>query len=239
MNTDPQSKDTGHAPSPFDRVARSYDQMTRLNPGYHRHLVRSAERLRLPSGGRVLDLCCGTGLSTQAIARVHPDVEIVGLDASEGMLAKARTKALGPRVQFVRGDAMDPAAAGVQGPFDGILMAYGIRNVPDPDLCLMRLWELLRPGGRICLHEYSVADSWRSRLVWNAVTLGVIIPAGLVVSGTTDIYRYLRNSVRHFDGVRELQSRLARTGFRDLQVEPMDGWQRGIVHSFLGTRPQQ
>lgn len=223
-------------PREFDRVAGSYDLLTGMNPGYHRHLRMSAERLEAPRHGRLLDLCCGTGLSTQALQRVYPEAGIVGLDASAGMLKRARRKPFGPNVSFLLGDAMDPQAAGAEGPFDGILMAYGIRNVPDPDLCLTRLHALLAPGGRLAIHEYSVAGSPIARAVWNAITLGVIIPGGLLTSGSTSIYRYLRRSVLEFDGVGAFEKRLQRAGFEDVRTAPMDGWQRGIVHTFLARR---
>jgi ubiquinone/menaquinone biosynthesis methyltransferase len=225
-------------PDEFNRVAGRYDLLTALNPGYRKHLRWSARRLGLAPGSRVLDLCCGTGLSTDALALEVPNTEIVGLDASAGMLAIARKKKFATEVQFVLGDAMEPAEAGISGPFDGILMAYGIRNVTDPDLCLKRLYRLLRPGGTICFHEYSVADSAWSRGVWNAVTLGVVIPSGRIFSGSARIYRYLRRSVNEFDGVQAFERRLDRAGFVEIRTEPMDGWQRGVVHSFLARRPE-
>ena len=219
----------------FNEVAHQYDFFTGLNPGYRRHLRLSAERLELGPRARILDLCCGTGLSTAALRRVYPDARINALDASAGMLSRAKRKDIDAR--FFLGDATDPASHGVEGTFDGILMAYGIRNVPDPDRCLGNLLTLLKPGGRICFHEYSVADSRSSRAVWNAVTLGLIIPGGMLAGGA-DLYRYLRRSVNEFDGVRAFEERLSRSGFDAVRTLPMDGWQRGIVHSFLAQRPR-
>lgn len=224
-------------PGGFDRVASTYDLLTGMNPGYRRHLRMSARRMEVPEGARLLDLCCGTGQSTEAVVEAHPTATVIGLDASAGMLERARRKRWPEGVSFVLGDAMDPAAAGAEGPFDGIFMAYGIRNVPDPDLCLARLRELLRPGGVLVVHEYSVADSPLARAVWNAVTLGVIIPGGLLTSGSTRLYRYLRRSVLEFDGVRAFEARLGRAGFTQVRTRPMDGWQRGVVHTFEGRRP--
>lgn len=188
------------------------------------------------AGGKVLDLCCGTGLSTEALTAVRPDVEVVGLDASEGMLAQARAKAVLRGVRFVHGDATDPRAAGIGGRFDAILMAYGIRNVPEPDLCLSNLRELLEPGGQICFHEYSVAGSRRARATWDAVTMGIVIPLGAAVGGDADIYRYLRRSVHAFDSVSQFERRLRAAGFQDVHTEPMDGWQRRVLHSFLARK---
>jgi ubiquinone/menaquinone biosynthesis C-methylase UbiE len=224
-------------PSDFDVVAPTYDLLTGMNPGYHRHLRLSAQRLGARDGARLLDLCCGTGISTEAVQSVYPHARIVGLDASRGMLEVARGKKLLRGVDWVHGDAMDVRAAGVDGPFDGILMAYGIRNVPDPDACLAGIVSLLAPGATLCLHEYSVRGSRRSRAIWDAVCWGIIIPGGLVTARTTKIYRYLHESVRRFDSVAELEARMRRAGLVDVRTEPMDGWQRGILHSFVGRRP--
>lgn len=227
-------------PADFDVVADRYDLLTSKNPGYLEHLRLSAERLALPARGaglRLLDLCCGTGLSTAALLETYPQARVVGLDASAGMVAEARAKPWPETVSFVVGDAMDPAASGVDGPFDGVLMAYGIRNVPDPDTCLRRLRDLLAPGAPVCFHEYSVADSVRSRAVWTAVAWLVIIPGGLVTSRHTRIYRYLWRSVLEWDGVSTFEARLRRAGYADVRTEEVDGWQQGIVHSFLARRP--
>ena len=224
-------------PHDFDVVAPSYDLLTGLNPGYHAHLRLSARRLGLGRAPRVLDLCCGTGASTDAILRTYPDAEVVALDASRGMLAEARKKPGLRGVELVLGDASDPRAAGVEGCFDGVLMAYGIRNVPDPDAALVRIKELLRPGAKVVFHEYSVNDSLRAKRIWDAVCFAIIIPGGLVTAPSSRIYRYLHKSVRAFDGVRAFEARLARAGYEGVETLPVDGWQRGIVHSFVARRP--
>ena len=225
-------------PADFDRVASTYDTLVRRNPGYVDHLRLSAERLALPRDGaglRLLDLCCGTGLSTEALLAVYPRADVTGLDASVGMLDCARAKRLG--ATFVVGDAMHPRDDGIEGAFDAILMAYGIRNVPEPDVCLRGVRELLAPGAPAVFHEYSVAGSRRARVTWNAVAFGIIIPGGLVTSRHTRLYRYLRRSVLDFDTVEAFEARLGRAGFTDVHTEPVDGWQRGIVHSFCARRP--
>ena len=98
-------------PSRFDDVAGTYDLLTGANPGYHRHLRMSAQRMPLAPGARVLDLCCGTGSSTAGLRAAWPDAEILGVDASAGMLSVARTKPT-LRATFVQGDA-SPGRAGL------------------------------------------------------------------------------------------------------------------------------
>ncbi len=222
----------------FNAVAHRYDLLAALNPGYEKHLRWSAKRMALPNKARILDLCCGTGISTTALSQTYTDATIDGIDVSEGMLDHAQSKFYQAKVSFFHGDAMSPASAGIEGPYDGVLMAYGIRNVPDADVCLRAIRGLLKPGGVLCLHEYSVRDSLKSRIIWSAVNFGIIWPSGLLTSPRSDIYRYLWKSVRDFDGVRELEGRLRSMGYTDVHTEAMDGWQKDIVHSFLATAPK-
>ncbi|BBX20404.1 ubiquinone biosynthesis methyltransferase UbiE [Mycolicibacterium duvalii] len=228
-------------PGAFDAGAKSYDVLVSANPGYHDHLKLSARRMQLPDQGRglrLLDIGCGTGASTAALLDAAPHAEIVAVDGSAGMLDEARSKHWPGAVTFVHSRAEQLAAAGVAGPFDGILAAYLVRNLPDPDPVLRALWELLRPGGVLAVHEYSVRDSRVASAVWNAVCATVIIPAGRARSGDAGLYRYLRRSVNGFDGVNAFQDRLRRTGFTDVEEMTVPGWQRNIVHTFLGRRPR-
>ena len=217
----------------FDAGAPAYDRLVGTNPGYHHHLRLSAQRMGLPDGGAgryVLDAGCGTGASTAALLSAVPDAEIVAVDASEQMLAQARAKPWPPSVRFVRSRVEDLAD---EGPFDAIFAAYLVRNLPDPDSALRRFAALLRPGGTLVVHEYSVRDSPRARAIWHAVCWTIIIPAGGLLGGSTELYRYLWRSVREFDGAERFRGRLHDAGFGLVRTEPMTGWQRGIVHTFV------
>jgi ubiquinone/menaquinone biosynthesis C-methylase UbiE len=228
-------------PAAFDAGARAYDRLVGANPGYHQQLRLSALRLRLPNDGaglRILDAGCGTGASTAALLAVAPQAEIVAFDASGEMLAQARTKDFPPSVRFVHSSIEELASAGIDGPFDACLAAYLIRNLAEPDAGLVALRNLLRPGGRLAVHEYSVADSRRARLVWDAVCWSVIIPAGRITTGDASLYRHLWQSVRHFDGARAFLERMGAAGFEQVEVGAMSGWQRGVAHTFTGVRTE-
>jgi ubiquinone/menaquinone biosynthesis methyltransferase len=222
-------------PAAFDDVARHYDRLTDLNPGYMRQLLLSAQRLDLEPAARVLDVCCGTGRSTQALRATYPESNLVGLDASPGMLELARARTDLADVQFVVGDASMPAATLEPG-FDAILMAYGIRNVPDADVCLRSLAGMLRPGGRLCLHEYALPNTRWHRAIWRAVTSLIIVPLARVVAGDAALFRYLRQSVIDFDTPEQLRARLQKAGLADIHVETVPGWQHGLLHSFVATK---
>ncbi len=223
-------------PAQFNRVASTYDLLTGLNPGYKKHLLWSAKRLCLEPNARILDLCCGTGLSTAALVESYPEATIDGVDASQEMIACAKAKSWPSNVRFQLGNAMDLSACDLAEQYDGILMAYGIRNVPDMDQGLQQVLNRLAPGGRVCFHEYSVADSKRSQWTWRLVSSGIIIPSGLLSGKGTGIYKYLRDSVLDFDGIKAFEQRLLDAGFVNVRTQPMDGWQRGIVHTFIAEK---
>ncbi len=237
MNTTTMKE--GAVTDEFDRAAAAYDRLVSANPGYHAHLRISARRLGLHGEPRVLDLGCGTGASTAALLSAYPRARVVGVDASEGMLAAARAKSWPGSVSFVRAHAEDltPAwAAGHLGPVDAVFGAYLIRNCPDPDALLTTVRALLRPGGRLALHEYSVADSLPAQAVWSAVCWGVVIPAGRVLTGRADLFRYLWRSVLEFDGRTALLDRMRRAGLTSVASAPLPGWQYGVTHTFVGRR---
>ena len=227
----------------FDQDATSYDRLVGANPGYHDHLRLSARRLGLPDGGAgavLLDVGCGTGLSTAALVETYPQARVVAVDASAEMLARAREKSWPDTVRFVHARAEDLhaalAAEGLEGPFDGLLAAYLVRNLPDRDGGVAVLVDHLAPGAPIAVHEYSVADSAYARGVWSAVCWAVIIPLGWRVTGDASLYRYLWRSVLAFDGLGRLEQRLHDAGLREVHTRPVEGWQRGIVHTVLGRR---
>jgi len=231
----------GDIPGAFDAGAPAYDKLVDANPGYHTHLRLSAQRMRLPNEGdglRVLDAGCGTGASTAALVDVAPKAEIVAVDASAGMLAQAAAKSWPPSVTFVESRIEDLAQAGVRGPFDGILAAYLVRNLADRDEQLQRFRALLRPGGTLAVHEYSVRDSRLATVVWNMVSAMIIIPSGRVRSGDAALYTYLRRSVNRFDGAAQFRDRLRANGFDSVRSETVPGWQRNIVHTFVGQAPR-
>jgi len=230
----------GDIPGAFDASAPAYDSLVGANPGYHSHLRLSAQRMRLPGQGeglRLLDAGCGTGASTAALVAVAPKAEIVAVDASSGMLAQATAKPWPSTVRFVECRVEELADAGVSGPFDGILAAYLMRNLADRDGQLRRFRALLRPGGTLAVHEYSVRDSRLATIVWNTVCATIIIPSGRLRSGDAGLYRYLRRSVNRFDGAAAFRDRLRANGFSVVRSETMPGWQRNVVHTFLGQAP--
>jgi ubiquinone/menaquinone biosynthesis C-methylase UbiE len=228
-------------PAAFDVGAPAYDRLVSASPGYHAHLRLSAQRLQLPDEGRglrLLDAGCGTGASTAALLSVAPHAEIVAIDASRGMLDEAQAKSWPSSVRFVHTPVETLADNGVVGPFDGILAAYLIRNLSDPDTQLRALRDLLVPGATLAVHDYSVRDSRAATWIWHAVCWGIIIPSGWQQTRDATLYRHLWRSVLAFDGAQRFRQRMRDAGFAAVRSETMPGWETNIAHTFLGDAPR-
>lgn len=231
----------------FDRGASRYDLLVGLNPGYHHELRRAADalvdRIGHRDGLRLVDLACGTGASTRALLRSAPaGTEVLGLDASYGMLAQARRHDWPRHVTFdhaVAG-ALDVDALG-RCSRDGILTAYLFRNVPEAsrDRAVAEVYDLLTPGGWLVVQEYSVAGDPRARAIWDLVSRNVIIPLGVLLDRNRDLYRYLWRSVVQFDSVSRFADRLCAAGFVDVAHRTATGWQQGILHTFVARKPKE
>ncbi|MEU3027728.1 class I SAM-dependent methyltransferase [Streptomyces incarnatus] len=223
----------------FDHASRSYDALVAANPGYHADLRRSVRRLGLPGQGpglRLLDLGCGTGASTAALRSVLPAAEVTAVDASAGMLGRAAAKPWADGVTFVHAPAERLTEAGVSGPFDAVFAAYLLRNVTDPDAVLAAARGLLRPGGRLCVHDYTLSGRRVDRAVWTLVCRGVVQPAATLL-GDGRLYRHLWRSVVEFDTAGRFAHRLGTAGFDEVRALPLPGWQTGIAHTFVARRP--
>ncbi|GGL38758.1 methyltransferase domain-containing protein [Phycicoccus endophyticus] len=231
----------------FDRAAPTYDAMVALSPGYHEQLRCAAAALveDLPErDGRapvVLDLGCGSGASTRALLETRADdgggpLEVTGVDASTGMVTEALAKGWPEGVWFTVADAVEHLGGLPDASVDGVLAAYLLRNVPERQALVEEVARVLRPGGVLVVHDYSVAGSVRARAVWAAVCHTVIIPLAALKRSDVPLHRYLYTSVRDFDSVAQVCRRLQRAGLVDVRHRSYPGWQDGVVHTVVGRR---
>lgn len=231
----------------FDRGAGRYDLLVSLNPGYHRHLRSAASLLatRLRGLGRpalIADLGCGSGASTAALlAELPSGADVVGIDASAGMLARAAAKNWPRGVLFVqaRAEEFPVVMADREEPVDGVLAAYLFRNVPAEhlDAALAGVVSTLRPGGWLVVQDYALGSRRLPRWVWHLVCWLVVIPLSVLVRSDPSLYRYLWRSVLRFDSADAFARRLAAAGLVDVAYRTVPGWQHGILQTFVARRP--
>ncbi|HWR85996.1 MAG TPA: methyltransferase domain-containing protein [Rhodoglobus sp.] len=140
-------------------------------PGYTHALPLWMEQLpdisaRLDEGGTVLDLGCGTGWSTVALARRFPNARVVGVDLDQASIAEARANAaesgMGERVSFVVADAGDRSAmaAAAGGRVTLVTVFLALHDMNAPQRALASAADLLEPEGAILVGDVKVEDEF-------------------------------------------------------------------------------
>src|SRR5690349_16893711 len=136
----------------MEEIDASLDEIERwrkINASYHADDLKFM-RFLIPPGKRVLELGCGTGELLAALAPSYG----VGIDFAPKTLARARARY--PHLNFIQGDAEDPATLGaIEGPFDYIVIADTIGMFEDIDGTLRLINQLCAPSTRIVISYYS------------------------------------------------------------------------------------
>jgi demethylmenaquinone methyltransferase/2-methoxy-6-polyprenyl-1,4-benzoquinol methylase len=221
----------------FDAIAHRYDLTNALiSAGLHLRWKRATAALaQVPSGGRGLDVCCGTGDLALLLARhVGPQGRILGVDISEEMLHVARQKAarLRTRVEFALANAEAlglPDAA-----FDGATVGFGIRNAVHPEVALRELHRVLRPGGRLAILEFSTPQNAVLRRLYDWYSFSVMPWVGRVASRHDDAYLYLSTSIRVWPDQEAFAAMMARAGFEQVRYYNL---LTGVTAIHVGIRP--
>jgi ubiquinone/menaquinone biosynthesis C-methylase UbiE/GNAT superfamily N-acetyltransferase len=137
----------------FDAVSSGYDgKALRFFPESAQHM---ASILGLRGDEHVLDVACGTGHATLAIAPKLPKGRITAVDLSPGMLDQARRKTEAKsfrNVEFLERDMQELGFTAAT--FDVAVCAFGIFFVEDMDAQLAHIASMVKPGGRVMITSF-------------------------------------------------------------------------------------
>lgn len=224
----------------FGDVAPRYDLLNHLlslqiDRRWRRRAAAAGVR---PGDRRVLDLACGTGdLALACARRLTPGGLVVGLDFARPMLSLFRTKLARTvcresRITAVEGDCL--ALPFRDALFDVVTIAFGLRNLDNPEAGLREMVRAARPGGRVVVLDFcppTRACLRRRAFDWY---FGRVLPRiGALVSRHPDAYRYLPESVGRFPPRERLEEMMRRAGLRVVVSEDLTG---GIATLLIGER---
>jgi demethylmenaquinone methyltransferase / 2-methoxy-6-polyprenyl-1,4-benzoquinol methylase len=210
----------------FEIIAPKYDRFTRafsfgLDRQWKADLIAALGR-HVASDARVVDLACGTGDLTVAMAELASAGTVVGIDASPTMIACARTATAARtirmppgRLDFQVGDIM--ALDLPDGSVDAVSVGYGLRNVPDLAAALQEIRRVLKPGGILGNLDFVLPEPglWRVLLLTYLKLMGDLY--GWWYHGDAQVYGYIARSIRHFVTRRQLDQALTAAGFTVLE----------------------
>lgn len=221
----------------FDNIAPKYDLLNHtlsisIDRVWRRRVVGEVRRAK---PGRILDVATGTGDLAIAMARRIRDVQVLGVDLSEQMLAVARRKiearGLDGRIVLDRGDAERLAVADAS--VDVATVAFGVRNFGDLGAGLRELARTIKPGGKVVILEFSRPRNRVFRALYEFYSYKILPRIGGLVSRDKRAYEYLPASVGEFPAPEEFMAMMARAGFRNCRARSQSF---GIAQIYIGER---
>ena len=220
----------------FDKIYHRYDFITvflsyGMDKGWKRKLVEMAA---LQGHERVLDLACGTGDITFAMAQELKSGEAIGLDLTQGMLVLAHRKhsqLKSNNTSFERGDIMHLPHADAS--FEVVTGGYALRNVPDITGALGEIYRVLKPGGRFFSLDFGHPKNGLYDWAYLQYLTVVGSLSGIAIHGDADTYRYIPETLKRYPGQRGIQQMMQKTGFVDCGYFEFMG---GIMAINYGTK---
>ena len=224
----------------FAGIARRYDLINDLQSfGLHRSWKRRVTDLaQVHAGDQALDLCCGTGDISFALAK--RGAEVIGLDFSPQMLdiaahrngpAKATLPGLEPK--FIEGDAQQLPFP--ENSFDIVTVGYGLRNLTSWERGVDEMYRVAKPGGRLVVLDFGKPPNalWRS-LYFLHLRLSVPL-IGLLFCGNASAYAYILESLKHYPAQLAVAEKMRKLKLNNVRVVNLLG---GAMAINFGEKPR-
>jgi demethylmenaquinone methyltransferase/2-methoxy-6-polyprenyl-1,4-benzoquinol methylase len=229
----------------FGSIAPRYDFLNHFLSGYmdwvwRRRVVARFQNILQRPEARVLDLCCGTGDLTIALAR-GGRANVIGSDYAHPMLVRAEEKSRkysasgirsGNLAGYVEADALSlPYAANT---FHLVTDSFGFRNLANYERGFSEMFRVLRPGGEIAILEFNEPTGAFFGGVFGFYMKRILPRLGRLISGSKFAYSYLPASVEKFPTPDDLSGKLSAAGFVNSTYEL---WTGESVVLYRATKP--
>ncbi len=225
----------------FSAIAYRYDLLNHLlslniDRVWRRQAAAKLEAVLRDWRCRCLDLCCGTGDLALAMSRCG-EAQIVACDFSHAMLQlscwKVSKANLSQRIRIVEADGLKlPFRCQL---FDGVAIAFGLRNLENVSQGLVEMHRVLKPGGRLVVLEFSKPTTALFDRIFQLYFFRVLPYIGNLRSHHEHAYTYLPASVKEFPDQLELAKVLVRSGFEKVSYANLSG---GIAAIHWGEKGQ-
>jgi demethylmenaquinone methyltransferase/2-methoxy-6-polyprenyl-1,4-benzoquinol methylase len=198
-------------------------------------LLNSSSRIPYPASRIFLDLCTGTGkLAFETSQRFG--AEVIGLDFTEEMMKWGRdsqitNNQLPVTVSFVLGDAQ--VLPFQENLFDGVIIGFGIRNIPDVVKALSEMYRVVKPGGRAIILEFSRPQSFFLLPPYNFYLKNILPWIGGFLTGERPSYSYLAQSISEFPIYEDFLKLMKIANWEKVNYYPLSG---GIATIYTGRK---
>lgn len=208
----------------FNNIAGKYDFLNHflsmgIDKGWRRKAIAEIKEL---DPGVILDVATGTGDLAIAASKINPQ-HIIGVDIAEQMLEvgrkKIKEKGLDKMITLQSGDS--EALPFVEGAFDAITCAYGVRNFEHLEAGLKDMNRVLRNGGKVAILEFSQPQKFPIKQIYKFYFKYILPLLGKMVSKHSRAYTYLPESVMAFPEGQKFCEILERCGFKNAKARPL------------------
>lgn len=224
----------------FDNIASSYDFLNHfLSMGidilWRKKAIKLLKKsLSNVSEAHILDVATGTGDLAIECSKIKPK-KITGLDISPGMLdvgkTKMKAKGLDQMVDMIVGDSENLPFE--ENTFDGITVAFGVRNFENLKAGLGDMLRVLKPGSSAVIMEFSKPKSFPFKQLFNFYFFNILPAFGKLFSKDNRAYKYLPESVAAFPEGDAMVSILKEVGYTNVKYIPLT---MGICSIYLAKK---
>ena len=222
----------------FDSIANDYDSLNHvLSLSIDKIWRRRALKKIVDAGENpsVLDVACGTGDFSIAIAKALGGGRVIGVDISKGMLEVMHQKVLKNNLESIIvegiGDGEDLRFGTAS--FDRVVNAFGIRNFEDRYKGLREALRVLKPGGRLVILELSRPENKIMRWFYDLYFLNILPKIGGRISGDKAAYAYLPASVKAFPRKNDFMDQMRSAGFKNVTHKALTF---GVCRMYTGEK---
>lgn len=213
----------------FGSIAKRYDRANavmsfNLHKIWNRSLIDKVLE-GSSNGKRMLDLCAGTGDIAFGFLQKHTSpCSAILLDFCPEMLECAKLKGKfkgGHSARYIVGDAQHVPLKNDS--VDYVTIAYGIRNVKEPQKCISECFRVLDKGGTLGILELTKPENLFLRAGHSMYLRGILPVLGRFVTSNQQAYEYLCNSIHTFIPPTQLMEMVKTAGFSKIQRTPLSG----------------
>ncbi|MDZ7363439.1 MAG: class I SAM-dependent methyltransferase [candidate division KSB1 bacterium] len=212
----------------FTGTGQSYDLVVRLctlgcDVYWKRRLLA-----KVPPSQAILDLACGTGIVTFALAKRHPQARLVGVDVTEEYLQVARQKAQtrGVKAEFIHANAETVTLTGM---FDCITSSY-IPKYVDADVLLANITPHLQSGGVIVLHDFLYPQHPLPRALWHVYNRALNFLGRIFFPEWKEVFdNNLTELIVRSKWLDDFSTALRRHGYTNIEIERLTFGSAAII----------
>lgn len=222
----------------FNRISGKYDKLNRFlsvrtDIGWRKKAIR---RFKKDKPAHILDVATGTGdMALLAWKLLQPN-QITGIDISEGMLELGRKKIekehLGAKIQLQLGDSETIKFA--DNSFDGVMVAFGVRNFENLENGLAEMLRVVKPGGQVVILEFSKPKRRVIKGLYNLYMKLVAPQVARMFKQNKEAYQYLSESANAFPDRQLFTDILKKVGYTNAVYSSLS---LGICCIYSGRKP--